>query len=248
MTDWFVPLGTEDGIPLFAFPQAGAGCAQLVGLAKALAPHKVALYSANLPGRQARIAEAPLTDFDTVVQVLADALCETMGGRPYGMLGHCGGALLSHGVLRVLAERNHALPQHFFVVSYDAPDIATRPDRLADLSSDALWTYLRSSGGVTPELAEDDRMRALTEPAIRADFTVLCGYRHRHTLPLPVPVTVCFGSHDTGVRRGALLGWRRQTTHTPRLHALDAGHWVLNEAEDELADLVGRAFTEGAAA
>jgi len=248
MTDWFVPLAARDGVPLFAFPHAGAGCAQLVGLAKVLAPHGVSLWSANLPGRQARVSEPPLTDYDTVVRSLADALTDAVGDRPYGLFGHCGGALLGHGVLRLLADRGRPLPRHFFVVSYDAPDIAVRPDRVADLSSDALWTYLTSTGGVAPRLADDDRMRALTEPAIRADFAVLAGYRHRRTLPLPVPTTVCFGSRDTGVRRGALLGWRRQTTHTPRLRALDAGHWVLDEAEAELADLVGRAFTEGASA
>ncbi|MFC0107900.1 thioesterase II family protein [Kibdelosporangium aridum] len=243
-TDWFVPGSTDLGPRVFAFPHAGAGSAQLVDLGAAVARHRLSLWSVNLPGRQARLAEPPLDDYRELVDELAAALASVDDGRPFALFGYCGGALLAYGVARELFDRALPLPDALVVASYDAPDIANRPRRIVDLASDALWSYMLDSGGVPEHLAADQRLRRVAEPAIRADLSVLAGYRHEPGPPLPVPITVCFGLEDRSVRRGALLGWRRHTAHSVDLRGLAGGYWLLEDASEELAQVLAGVFAD----
>lgn len=236
--DWFVPLAHGPDTRLFAFPHAGAGCAQLAAFAANLAEHGIAVAGANLPGRQARLAEPVRTEFAPLVSELTEALLAEQGGRDYVLLGYCAGGLLAYGVLRELVDRGAPLPSLLVIISYDAPDIAVRSRRLATAPSAELWSYLLESGTVENGVADDARLRQVAEPAIRADFAVLADYRHRPAPPIPVPIAVYFGESDPDTSRGALLGWRRQTSAGCRVRALAAGKWLIDEVPSELASLV----------
>jgi medium-chain acyl-[acyl-carrier-protein] hydrolase len=242
--DWFVPLAGCADPPLYCFPHAGAGCAQLAGFAKSAARAGLSVWAANLPGRQARLSEPPVTDFDQLVDLLTDALVRRIDRQPYGVFGYCGGALVGYAVLRNVIARGGPAPQRFVVASYEAPDIARRPRRVARLAGDALWSYLLESGGVPATLAGDERLRQVAEPAIRADFAVLGGYEHRPGPALPLPITVCYGLQDTGTPRGALLGWRRHSTQPIDLRGVPGGHWLVDDAGDELARLTAAAMPD----
>jgi medium-chain acyl-[acyl-carrier-protein] hydrolase len=234
--DWFVPLSGAGGRLLLAFGHAGAGCAQFAELARCVAPD-VQVWSANLPGRQARLDEPPRTDLDALAGELADAATTVLPGRPYDMLGYCAGALTALLVARALRERGAAPPRRLIVVSAEAPDIAWRHRRLADQPSDRLWELLAQQGGVPTAMAADERMRSVAESAIRADFAMIARYRLRPDPPLASPITVCHGRGDA-TPRGALLGWRRQSTAPPLLRELPGGHWLLDDSCAELAKVI----------
>jgi surfactin synthase thioesterase subunit len=240
--DWYVPLADDGPTRLFAFPHAGAGSARMVRLAKAVAPD-VAVWSANLPGRQARLAEPPFTDLDALVDELAGRLA-TLARPPYALFGYCAGALLAFLVARALRDHGAPQPTALVVVSYEAPDIAYRPRRLANLPSALLWSKLAGQGAPADDLTGQEHLRSVAEPAIRADFAMLGGYRYTVAPPLSCPVVVCFGTEDP-TPRGAFLGWRRQSIHAPRLRALPGGHWLLDEAGGPLAETVVRSVTGG---
>jgi surfactin synthase thioesterase subunit len=242
-TDWFVPLVADDGPRLFGFPHAGAGCAQLSPFARALAEHGVSLWSANLPGRQARLGEPARTDLGALADELADALTGLLD-TPFALFGYCGGAAIAVAVVQRLRARRVPMPSRLLVASYEAPDIALRPRALSGMPSDRLWHYLVESGGVPPGLGTDLRLRQVVEPAVRADFAMLSGYRRDPEPPLPVPVTVLYGVDDP-TPRGALLGWRRHSTYAIDLRPLPGGHWVLDESTGELAAAAAAALGEG---
>jgi surfactin synthase thioesterase subunit len=244
--DWFVPLAADGGMRLYSFPHAGAGCAQLAGFARAVSHVGLSVWSANLPGRQSRLAEPPIVEFQPLVDALTEALLARTDSRPYAMFGYCSGALLAYGVLRGLVARGGPLPHRLVVASYEAPDIAQRPRRLHHLPSEALWRYLVETGGVPASLAVDPRMRRVAEPSIRADFAVLGGYRHEPGPALSVPITVCYGEQDVA-ERGALVGWRRHSSYPIDLRGLPGGHWLVDEACDELAEVVAASVFEALA-
>lgn len=235
--DWFVPLSEADGRMLLGFPHAGAGCAQLAPLARLVASRDVQVWSANLPGRQARFDEPPRTDLDALAAELADAAAALLPDRPYDVFGYCAGALTALLVARALRNRGVPPPGRLIVVSAEAPDIAWRPPRLAGLPSDRLWEQLAELGGVPPGVVADERVRSIAEPAVRADFAMIAHYRLRPDLPLASRITVCHGQRDQ-TRRGALLGWRRQSTAPLDLCDLPGGHWLLDDACTMLAEII----------
>ncbi|MEH1015824.1 thioesterase domain-containing protein [Micromonospora sp. CPCC 206060] len=256
MSDWFVPLraasgpdgqpaDTADGQPvhtpvrLVVFPHAGGGPASLTTLAPLL-PAGIEPWSVNLPGRQARLAEDPRTDLDGLVDDLAAALAASVPA-PYALFGYCSGALLAYLVCRRLGERGSS-PQRLLVGSFAAPDVAPVPRRLHQLPSALFWAQLVEAGGIPEELAGRTDLRPVLEPALRADFAMLAGYRHSPGPPLDAPVTVLYGHHDRSVTRGGLLGWRRHSRHRPVLCGLDASHWLIEDAPAELAGAIAEQF------
>lgn len=240
--DWYVPLAGDGPVRLFVFPHAGAGCARFVGLARGLAPD-VAVWAANLPGRQARLDEPPRTDLSALVEELADHLAG-LARPPYGLLGYCGGALLAYLVTRALRERGVPAPEVLIVVSFEAPDIARRPRGLVNQPSERLWEYLTTEGGAPADLATDERLRHVSEPAVRADFGMLASYRHQVAPPLPCRITVVFGRDDP-TPRGAWLGWRRMTDAALELVPLPGDHWLLEASGDDLTKAVATVLGGG---
>jgi medium-chain acyl-[acyl-carrier-protein] hydrolase len=225
---WFVPLERRAaaGLRLYAFPHAGAGPGALGRLAAELDP-SIELWALNLPGRQARLAEPPCTDLESLIDALAADLVGTPG--PYAFFGYCGGALLAY----LLARRT--APERLFVGSFAAPDLALIPRRLHQLPTDRFWDVVLAQGGVPPALAERTEVRPVFEPGLRADFALYSRYRHRPSKTLDVPITVLYGRDDEELSRGELLGWRRQTSSPPDLCEVPAGHWLIDEAPAAVA-------------
>lgn len=246
MTDWFVPVPTEDDPPtgaalvrLVVFPHAGGGPASLGTLTPHL-PATVEPWSVNLPGRQARLSEPPRTDLDPLVDELATHLAGSVP-PPYALFGYCSGALLAYLVGRRLDERDQP-PCRLLVGSAAAPDVAAPPRRLHTLPSELFWEQLLDFGGVPPELAEREQLRPVLEPALRADFALQAGYHHRPGPPMRAPVTVLHGRHDRSLTRGGLLGWRRHTRARPQLRELEASHWLVEDAPAALGAAIGEAL------
>ncbi|GAA4184601.1 alpha/beta fold hydrolase [Streptosporangium oxazolinicum] len=247
---WFVPVGERPGgrIRLYTFPNAGSGPASLTDLAERF-PGEVGVWSVNLPGRQARLAEPPIEDLDALVDDLARDLLAT-AREPYALFGYCSGALLAYLVCRRLTELAPASvpstspesggrwPERLLVGSFAAPDVTLLLRRLPSLPSWLFWDQLIELGGVPAEVAEREVLRPILEPALRADFGMLARYRHRPGPPLPVPVTVLYGSRDGSMSRGGLLGWRRQSVSRPSMRELDASHWLAEETPDLLATVI----------
>ncbi len=246
---WFVPVGERPGgrIRLYTFPNAGSGPASLTGLAERF-PDEVGVWSVNLPGRQARLAEPPVEDLDKLVDDLARDLLAN-AREPYALFGYCSGALLAYLVCRRLVElapdgpglpagSGGRRPERLLVGSFAAPDVTLLLRRLPSLPSWLFWDQLIELGGVPAEVAEREALRPILEPALRADFGMLARYRHRQGPPLPVPVTVLYGSRDGSMSRGGLLGWRRQSVARPSMRELDASHWLAEETPDLLATVI----------
>jgi medium-chain acyl-[acyl-carrier-protein] hydrolase len=231
----FVPVEPrpEARIRLVIFPHAGGGPASVGSLAGRL-PGDVEVWSVNPPGRQARLAEPPRTDLEPFVADLAADLTGRVP-KPFALFGYCSGALLAFLACRALDHPAARL----IVGSFAAPDVAMLLRGLHTLPSDLFWDELIEMGGVPDEIAAREALRPVLEPALRADLGLLAGYRHRPAAaPLGTPITVLYGRRDTSLNRGGLLGWRRQAAHRPVLRALDASHWLAEDAPDELAAVI----------
>jgi medium-chain acyl-[acyl-carrier-protein] hydrolase len=242
---WFVPLDPRPaaGAQLFGFPHAGSGPAALSPMLTGL-PAGVELWSLNLPGRQARMHEPPRTDLDPLIGELVDFVGRHARAA-FALFGYCGGALLAHLVARGL-EAAGRLPERLFVGSLAAPDVAVLPRRLHLLPSDRLWDRLLSEGGIPAELAARVELRPIFEPALRADFALLATYQHAAGSPLSAPITVLCGRSDATLDRGSLLGWRRQTRQRITVREVEASHWLLEDAGDQVARMIGHELTTGA--
>jgi len=222
---------------LFFFPHAGGG-PSAGSILRDLLPPALEPWVVSLPGRQGRQEDPAVTDLGEVVADLAGALVG-LDDLPYALFGYCAGALPA----LLLARRSG--PARLFVGSFAAPDIAPIPRRLHLLPHDAFWTAVLELGGIPPQLARHGELRPVFEPVLRQDFELYAGYRHRAAEPMDVPITVLAGRDDPHLGRGALLGWRRQTSHPLDLCELAGEHWLLDaSARDLVATVADRMLTD----
>lgn len=230
---WFVRVErrAQARARLYVFPHAGGGPGAVGALAAAL-PDTIEPWALNLPGRQARLAEAPRTELEPLIAELAAELSRDETGPPErGYFGYCGGALLAYLTARLVT------PDHLFIGSFAAPDVVLVPRRLHLLPGAAFWETVLAEGGVPAELARDE-LRPIFEGALRADFGLYAQFHSRPTEPLDTPVSVLYGRDDPDQSRGGLLGWRRFSTSRPDLCELKAGHWLVDENPAEVASCI----------
>jgi surfactin synthase thioesterase subunit len=233
-TDWFIPLAdpSRARAHVYALPQAGAGATAFVGCSDLLAPD-VAVWGLNLPGRQARFTEPPCSELEPLVCKLSDAV-----GRadPWLLFGYCSGALLAFLVARRLRATGRPLPTGLIVASYPAPDLAKPPTALHTLPPDEFWREVISYRGVPDTVAAQPDFRDIFEPALRADYELLAGYRYADEPPLAVPVTVLVGDRDPVLLPADVQAWRRHTDAAFEVRTVPGGHWLLDGDLSVLAE------------
>src|SRR5688572_20714530 len=92
---WLVPTRPNPtaALRLFCFAYAGGGASVYTPWAKAL-PAAVEIVSVQLPGREGRFHEAPLSNLSEVMDGVAHAVGSNLD-KPYMLFGHSLGALIA---------------------------------------------------------------------------------------------------------------------------------------------------------
>ncbi|PZT71077.1 thioesterase [Streptomyces sp. SW4] len=248
--EWFVrhPAADPPALRLFCFPYAGGGASAFRGWGAHL-PAGVEVTAVQPPGRETRVAEAPLRRLDTLVEALYEAVLPRLE-LPYAFFGHSMGALVAFELTRRLRRAGAPLPTRLLLGAFRAPQLPNPHIRIHHLPDEVLKTVLRKEGTPARVLDDDELMRALL-PTLRADLEVCDTYRYREEAALPVPLSVYGGHQDVRVGRGDLAAWRAQADGPFRLVMLPGSHFFLHSSHDlllaELARDLGPALraTEG---
>jgi medium-chain acyl-[acyl-carrier-protein] hydrolase len=101
-----------------------------------------------------------------------------------------------------------------------------------------LTQRLRRLGGMPEALLADQELLEYFTPILRADFQVNEAYEYAPEPPLACPISAFYGSQDELMTYDDVLGWREQTTHPFRLHALREGHFYITNARSAFWDIL----------
>ncbi|QFG20263.1 thioesterase II family protein [Actinomadura sp. WMMB 499] len=216
---------------LICFPHAGGSASFYFPFARELAG-VCELLAVQYPGRQDRRAEPACTD----LEVLADRVHAALprdSGTPTALFGHSMGAVLAYEVARRL-ERDGAGPAALIVSGRRAP-AARRHEDVHRRGDDLLLAEVAGLSGTAPALLEDEELRRLILPPLRADYRAVETYRHRSGPPLGCPISVLTGDRDPRVSPAEAEAWRGHTDADFRLRTFPGGHFYLNERRAEVA-------------
>jgi surfactin synthase thioesterase subunit/glycosyltransferase involved in cell wall biosynthesis len=215
---WFPTAAATAPPRLFYFPYAGEIVAQAWPvLAGGACP-------AILPGRAARIAEAPFQRMAPLIQSLAVAI-EPYLAQPFSFLGHSLGAIVAFELARELRRRDHPLPRLLIVSAARSPQFRRNHVPPPEPSDEDL---LRQAN-----LPDDAAIRHAALPALRADTHLYRHYIYTEDAPLPVPIRAYGGLDDPHISRAHLEAWREQTTESFALRQFPGGHFYLKEHRAE---------------
>ncbi|WP_405533499.1 alpha/beta fold hydrolase [Streptomyces avidinii] len=220
---------------MVCFHHAGGGAGQFRTWQASFGPD-VQVLAVQLPGRQTRWAEEPMTDIGAMVEALVPPLLARLD-RPYVVFGHSMGGILGYELTRRLGEEYGRWPRRLIVSATPAPHLRLgRPDP-EGLEDEELVESLIASGALPAWVREDPELREMMLPPLRGDYAACRAYRHRPGPPLPCPMTV-FGATGDTISSELLGSWRSYTAAGFTQQMYPGDHFYhLNPASGLLTDL-----------
>ena len=237
------PVRSSEPPLLFCFPYAGGSAMAFGGWTLRLAD-VAQVVPMSLPGRDARAGEAPLTDYDALVDLLTGQITRRLGesGRRFALYGHSMGALLAYGAARKLSASG-LQPDLLLVSGEPSPDRTdAESKRPAHLLGDAelLHELARHGAPVNPDasglMAEDLLV-------LRADLALCHGFRPDDNEPLDCRVVAFAGNADTLAPEPKVAAWARHTRGSFTLHTLPGDHFFIRSERKTLLDLIAAELT-----
>ncbi|MFE1782472.1 thioesterase domain-containing protein [Streptomyces sp. NPDC059506] len=232
---------------LFLFHHAGGSHLLYRGWA-AHFPQDWELCLLEAPGRGQLQALPLIDDCDRLVDYFHTAITPLLD-RPFGFFGHSMGSLIAYQLTRRLHREGEPLPTWLGVSAYGAPRVeAGTDDRPHLMSDDELRGWLRSVGGCTPQLLDNDAVWLTFAPVFRSDFKLLDTWAPlQDPEPLPVPLSVFGGRRDKLIGEDHLLSWRGFTTRFCGLEMYEGDHFYVMDHRRPLATAITAAMRSAAA-
>ncbi|MFE1273154.1 thioesterase II family protein [Streptomyces sp. NPDC058758] len=229
---------------LVCFPHAGGAASTYVPMSRALAPG-IDVLAVQYPGRQDRRRERPIADIGELADALAAEIEREVRG-PYAFFGHSMGAVLAYETARRLRDRKVPGLLHLFLSGRGAPKPAPDPRDRMDTDA-AVLAEVRRLGGTDPAVLDDEELRDMVMPALRADYRAIGAYEWLPGEPLDVPFGVLVGDSDPVVTVAEASAWRDFTAARTTVDVFAGGHFYLDAHLTAIARAVTEAL-EGAAA
>jgi surfactin synthase thioesterase subunit/glycosyltransferase involved in cell wall biosynthesis len=222
---WFpgADRAAEGALRLFAFPHAGGGASGFYSWSRWLPAH-IAVCPVRLPGRESRIAEAPLERMDELVAALADAIAPYLDA-PFAFYGQSMGAVVAFELSRALRSAGRPLPLCLLAAAARAPQFRRGHVPGPEPSDAAFLAELRRLGGVPAEVLERPEMLEVVLPALKADARLYRHYVYSEAAPLACPIRAYGGAEDPNIASEHLEGWRLQTTASFASQVFPGGHF-----------------------
>lgn len=212
-------------VRLFCFPHAGGGASVFRFWATELAS-EIEVYPIQLPGREGRWREPPLSQISVLVPTLSEALRPLLD-PPYAFFGHSMGAFIAFELTRQLRRENRPGPAALIVSAARAPQIPDPDPPLHLLSAEQLLEDLRRFDDIPQELLDYPELVSLLLPTLRADLTMCETYVYNDEPPLACPLSVYGGEHDVKVALEHLATWNVQTSGDFQLRVFPGNHFFL---------------------
>ncbi len=232
------------GMRLFCFPYAGGSARIYRSWARHLPPF-VEVCPVQLPGRDGRIAEPPLSELARLVPECGKAL-RPYFDRPFAFFGHSMGALLAFELAHHLQAEYGLRPEHLFASGRSAPHRGRKERHIYDLPTDELIEELRELKGTPPEVLEHPELLNLMLPLLRADFALSDTYTYTERSPLSCALTGLGGLRDAEVSREHLEAWRELTSGSFTLRMFPGDHFFIHSDEALLLDALARLLQQHA--
>jgi medium-chain acyl-[acyl-carrier-protein] hydrolase len=199
----------------------------------------IELYALQLPGRRERIAE-PLVESLEEVLLSCYQILSTLLDLPLVLFGHSLGGLIAFELAARLEDECDISVSHLIVAGRGAPFLPSRFQPISALSSAEFWSQIHELGGIPEGIAENDGVKALLEPAIRADFAIAERYMPNERGRVKCNLSAWGGVDDILVPLDDLRAWRQCTSGRPEVCMFEGNHFFIHSAEDEILHALRR--------
>ncbi len=220
---------------LFCLPFAGGGASLYRPWTTQLAP-TIEVCPIQLPGRENRYSEKPITDAHQMAQIIATQMLPFLD-RPYAIFGHSMGALLAYEVTRELARLKARAPEILFVSAHRAPHLPRKRALLHALPNAQFIESLKQYGGFPEEILNNQEFIDFVLPTMRSDMTLCDLYAFKNEdFQLNLPIEIFAGAGDPEAGPDEMKAWADYSQNRSNLKVFEGGHFFLRSHSKELLD------------
>jgi medium-chain acyl-[acyl-carrier-protein] hydrolase len=230
----------NSGMTMLCFPYSGSGVAMFATWKKHLT-RGVNLRAARLPGREARLKEAPREDLIRMTEEIADAIAASeIASRPLCLTGFSLGGWIAFEVARGLRRRGIDIDLLVAGASR-APHGRWIRGRMSGLSDDRFLKKLNRRYQAVPKMVMNNaEARALLVPMLRGDNKMYETYEYVPEEPLECEILTMGGTKDPGVKRKHIYPWH-QLTKRFRYRTIEGGnHYLAKENVPAVVNIVNQ--------
>lgn len=231
-TPWLLAEPSEDAeFRLLCFPYSGCGASMFRSWPERIGP--VEIVPLQLPFRENRMREPHFGTYEQLASDLLDGIAPLLN-RPYGLFGHCGGALPAFETLLQIEERGLPAPARTFVSSQVAPQDGPY-GRFLVLGADELRAELvKLLAALGSEEPRPDLLDLVLE-VMDADLDANRAYA-KPAIPVSSPLTVIGWDDDVEVPHERMAGWSAWSA--TEKHVLSGTHYTFLAAPQRLQDVL----------
>jgi surfactin synthase thioesterase subunit len=201
----FSPTG-DAPIKLLCFPYAGAG-ANVYRAWATLLDKRIELLAVQLPGREARLREPCAHSAQEITDAVVSELMRTCPLQPLALFGHSMGTVLAYDLARRLQDA-HGWPLRALFVSGRLPPHLVHGGDFHRRPEPEFIAEIRRLNGTPDAIFDDEEMRHLVLPVLRADYRVIETYGRPAPGALRCPIVSCTSDGDDDAPRALMDEWQ----------------------------------------
>jgi surfactin synthase thioesterase subunit len=237
--EWITTLNPhpDSRCRLYCLPHAGGGAALFRTWPSGL-PADVEVCPIQLPGREIRFSEPRFTSITQLVQTLAPIMVPHLK-KPFAVFGHSMGALIGFELIRELRQLGAPAPLRLLVAAREAPQLMETLLPLNGLPDKEFFEELHQRyGGIPYEAFNNQEIRDVFIPLLRADIEMVETYRCRPEPPLDCPISV-FGGWLDRIAYPDLQAWQQQTRQPVFVQMFGGSHFFMQTDQAGLLEVIG---------
>lgn len=228
-------LSSDDSI-LICLPFAGGGASYYTGMQKAM-KGKINVLPIQLPGRENRIPEEPLTECKAIANELKNELEPYLEGRHFSVFGHSMGGIIAFELSKTF-EKTGLYPDVCFISATTIED-NSGIIRSSELNDEEFLERVMSFGGINKdsEILKYPEFQSIFMNILRADFNIVESYEY-DGVKLKCPVAAICGSDDPSENIDNMHKWEEFTEREITYKVYSGDHFYIDNNLEELCGYI----------
>lgn len=232
---WFVRFTHHRNvrIRLFCFHHAGGGAVVFQPWIKAFSEY-VEVIAVQLPGRGASFDQPLITDLQTAVDQLYNAI-QPLLDRPAVFFGHSLGGAIAFKLIKKLEENGQG-PSHFIASGRSAPtDTKKHFPSITRLPDSEFLKGVLAYEGTPEQIRESQELLEIYLPILRADFCLADQDFADGIIDCPVTV---FGGKSDRIPETHLRLWSKSTQDFRGVVMFEGAHFFIKDDQHAVLNFI----------
>ncbi|MCK4041912.1 thioesterase [Streptococcus suis] len=245
MGDWFEIINKSiisENARLIMFPYAGGGASVFRKWGKLFS--NIRLYAVQYPGRENRMSEEPIKDFDILLNEVFKNLIKIIDDdRPYYLFGHSLGTKLVYELTLRIMNDSMKKPSGIIVSGGKAPCFKEE-NPIYHLDDIDFIKGINRYSGTPEEIIQNIEIMKIFLPMLRADFMIDETYQRKEIEKIDIPILGLMGTDDKELKIKELKKWEEYTTKDFKYRYIEGGHMFINTNTELVAKEISSFINE----